>query len=84
MKPALCSRPQSPRFPIFCPASYVPNLHLKFEKGRRASSPEYLVFSSSPKPRRKHPSAFTEKSTCPSRATDWTRSPGGTARGELR
>ncbi|XP_017916096.1 PREDICTED: uncharacterized protein C1orf158 homolog isoform X2 [Capra hircus] len=42
------------------------------------------VFFHSQKPLRKPPRPFTEKSTSPSQATDLTRSPGGTARGELR
>lgn len=83
MKPVLCRIPWG----LYLPFSNGPGgggLQQTFVKGRYRSYLEYPIFSSSPKPRRKHPSAFTGKTTSPSLATNRTRSPGGMGRGELR
>lgn len=74
-------------FTLFLPSFQwlgAEGIQQKFEKGHHRNCPEYLVFFSSPKPLRKHPRPFIEKSISPSQATDRIRSPGGTARGELR
>lgn len=74
-------------FTLFLPSFQwlgAEGMQQKFEKGHHRNCPEYLVFFSSPKALRKHPRPFIEKSISPSQATNRTRPPGGTARGELR
>lgn len=87
MEPGLCRMPKGLHFLLQCPAPNSPGgegSQPKSEKGHLRSGLEYFICSSSPNPLRKHRRAFTGKSTSPSPATDRTRSPGGTARGELR